>query len=319
MNPSTIHDPHGVLATDATLEHLASGSTWAEGPCWIAATGRLRWSDVVGDRILEFDPETGETGVYADGVEFVNGRTLDRAGDVVQCSHGRRRVERDAGGHVEMIVDRFKGHRFNSPNDVVVDSAGVIWFTDPPYGIHESGREGHPGEPEYGGCSVFRYDESTGDLRAVVTDMVHPNGLAFSPDEKTLYVADTGYLWNDDAPGWIRAYEVADGACSAPRVFAEVRPGAADGFRVDAAGRVWSSSRDSVQVFLPSGERIAVIPVPETVSNVCFGGPDGRDLYITATTSLYRIRTTTGPAVPGVQPRPSGPSAGGTSSPRASS
>jgi gluconolactonase len=282
-----------LLAPGARLERVATGATWAEGPCWIPATGRLRFSDVVGDRILEFDAATGETTVYASGVEYVNGRILDADGSVLQCSHGRRRVERDTGGRVEAVVERFGDARFNSPNDIVVDAGGAIWFTDPPYGLHESGAEGHPGEQEYDGCHVFRFDPATRELEAVITDMVHPNGLAFSPDESVLYVADTGYLWVEGAPGWIRAFDLVGGRPVNPRVFAEVRPGAADGFRVDEEGRVWSSSRDAVRVYSAEGEPLLTVPVPEVVSNVCFGGEDGRDLYITATTSLYRIRTTT--------------------------
>ncbi|PZF80854.1 gluconolactonase [Jiangella anatolica] len=273
------------------MERLHTGTEWAEGPVWLPRTRRVRWSDIPNDRILEWDAATGETTVYGSGVEYTNGRTLDLDGHVVQCSHGRRRVERDVDGVVTPIVDAVEGRRFNSPNDVVVAGDGAIWFTDPPYGIHESGREGHPGEQEYGGCHVFRYDEAGGELRAVVTDMAHPNGLAFSPDESVLYVADTG---GDERA--IRAYDVVDGRCGNGRMLATVRPGAADGIRVDEEGRVWASSADSVQVFTPGGERIAVVPMPETVSNLCFGGDDGTELFITATTSLYRIRTATRPA-----------------------
>lgn len=284
------------VADGATPERLYTGTVWAEGPVWLpraGRAGRVRWSDIPNDRILEWDAATGSTTVYADGVEYTNGRTLDLGGDVVQCSHGRRRVERDRGGVVTSIVDAYEGRRFNSPNDVVVASDGAIWFTDPPYGIHESGREGHPGSPEYGGCYVFRYVEATGELTAVVTDMEHPNGLAFSPDESVLYVADTGGRPGDPEERSIRAYSVAGGRCEDGRLFATVRPGAADGIRVDEEGRVWSSSADSVQVFTPDGVRVARVPVPEKASNVCFGGPGGTDLFVTASTSLYRIRTTT--------------------------
>ena len=277
------------LADPSSLERLWTGATWSEGPAWIPATARLRWSDVVGNRILEFDSATGEVSEYARGVEYVNGRTLDLDGRVVQCSHGRRRIERDVDGTVTSIVDRFQGSRFNSPNDIVVASDGAIWFTDPPYGLREDGLEGHPGEQEYEGCFVFRFDEGTGELSAEITDMVHPNGLAFSPDGSLLYVADTS------GPLDIRVYEVADGrvAPGSGRSFAAVRPGASDGFRVDIEGRIWTSSEDSVQVLSTGGELLAKFPVPETVSNVCFGGADGHELYITATTSLYRLRTTT--------------------------
>jgi gluconolactonase len=277
------------LADASSLARLWSGATWSEGPAWIATTGRLRWSDVVGNCILEFDATTGEVEEYAREVEYVNGRTLDLRGNVVQCSHGRRRVERDVAGIVTSIVDRFEGRRFNSPNDVVVASDGAIWFTDPPYGLRADGLEGHPGEQEYGGCFVFRFDEATGELSAEITDMVHPNGLAFSPGESLLYVADTS------GPLDIRVYEVVDGriVAGSGRSFAAVRPGASDGFRVDVEGRIWTSSEDSVQVLSTGGEVLAKFPVPEKVANVCFGGADGRDLFITATTSLYRLRTST--------------------------
>jgi gluconolactonase len=282
-----------LLAPDARLEHLSGVSEWAEGPAWIAASGRLRWSDVVGDRIFEYDPASGVTSTYAEGVEYVNGRTVDLDGSVVQCSHGRRRVERDRDGEVTPIVERWAGGRFNSPNDVVVAADGGIWFSDPPYGIDPSGREGHPGTSDYGGCFVFRVDPLSGEAEPVVTDMVHPNGLAFSPDESLLYIADTGYLQVPGAIGVLRVYELVDGLPRIGRDVAEVRPGSTDGFRIDVDGRIWSSSADSVQVLSPDGEVLLRIPVSETVSNVAFGGPDGHDLYITATTGLYRIRTTT--------------------------
>ncbi|UYN83157.1 MAG: SMP-30/gluconolactonase/LRE family protein [Microcella sp.] len=281
------------IAVSDTLERLATGCEWAEGPVWLPAPGRVRFSDVPGNRVLEWHAATGETTVYSHDSGFANGRTLDREGRVVQCSHGRRQVERDDAGTITSLCAEWQGRRFNSPNDVVVTSDGAVWFTDPPYGIHESGREGHPAEPEYGGCFVFRFDPSSGEVAAVITDMVHPNGLAFSPDETTLYVADTGYLQIEGAPRAIRAYRVRDGEVAEGREVVAVTPGATDGLRVDVDGRIWSSSADSVQVFSHDGALLERIAVPETVSNVCFGGPDGTDLFITATTSLYRLRTTT--------------------------
>lgn len=265
-------------------ERLWTGGEWLEGPAWIAASATVRFSDIPNDRILEHDTATGETREYATGVEYVNGRTVDRDGSVVQCSHGRRRVERDRDGVVESIVERWSGGRFNSPNDVVVAADGTVYFTDPPYGLHESGREGHPGTPDYPGCYVFRV--AGGTAEPVITDMVHPNGLAFSPDESTLYVADTGFFWVDGAPRHIRAYDTTTWE---GRVF--VGPdGVADGFRVDERGRVWTSSSESLQVYDAHGELLTTVPLPERVSNLCFGGPDGRDVYLTASTSLYRLR-----------------------------
>lgn len=283
---------------------------------WVPSSQTVRWSDIPNDRILEFDPAMGGTREYATGVEFTNGRTLDAEGRVVQCSHGRRRVERDDDGVVTGLVDSFEGRRLNSPNDVVVARDGAVWFTDPPYGILPGTVEGHEGEQEYGGCYVFRFDPTTAELTPVITDMVHPNGLAFSPDESLLYVADTAGsahgvpfriavydvaahdvatrdLAADDARAAIAADDARARVCSGGRTFVafdDDHP--SDGFRVDTEGRIWTSAGASVQVFSPDAGLLASVELPERVANLCFGGPDGQDLYITATTSLYRIRTT---------------------------
>ena len=281
-----------LLAPGASLERLYTGTVWAEGPVWLPALRALRWSDIPNNRIMQYHADDGQTVVYREDVEFTNGRTLDLSGAVVQCSHGRRAVEREADGQVTVLVDRWQGKRLNSPNDVVVAADGSVWFTDPPYGII-SNREGRIADPEYGGCYVFRLDERRGELTAMITDMVEPNGLAFSPDERILYVSDTGVLRDSSAPRHIRAYDVIDGSCVNGRIFAEITVGVSDGFRVDEQARVWTSSGDGVRVFTPDGEQLLHVPVPEKVANVCFGGPDGQDLYIAASTSLYRIRTST--------------------------
>lgn len=277
-----------LLGDGATLERVFTGTIWGEGPVWIPQTRSVRWSDIPNDRILDFDAVTGETRVHREGVEFTNGRTIDLDGHVVQCSHGRRSVERELNGVPHTLIGHFGEHRLNSPNDVVVASDGSIWFTDPPYGIFEAA-EGHPGTMEYGGCFVFRLAPG-GELTVVITDRDRPNGLAFSPDERTLYVSDTAH-----GDGDIHAYDVDMNAGTAAkgRPFASPRPGLADGFRVDVAGRVWTSAADAVHVYSPDGKELLRIAVPEKIANLCFGGDDGRDLYITATTSLYRIRTTT--------------------------
>ena len=269
-----------LLAPNASLERLYTGTEWGEGPVWLPEARALRWSDIPNNRILQYHADEGRTVVYREDVEFTNGRTLDLDGAVVQCSHGRRAVEREVGGEVAVLVDRWQGRRLNSPNDVVVASDGSIWFTDPPYGIIST-REGRIADAEYDGCYVFRFNEHRDELTPVVTDMVHPNGLAFSPDERILYVSDTGWVLNSSDPRHIRAYDVVDGACVNGRVFAEVDEGWPDGFRVDEAGRIWSSSGDGVRVFTPDGELIARVPVPERVGNLCFGGPDGRNVYVT--------------------------------------
>ncbi|RKR75179.1 SMP-30/gluconolactonase/LRE family protein [Frondihabitans australicus] len=295
----------GLIAPGADVVRIATGATWSEGPCWIPDRRALRWSDIPGDRILEWSEATGDTSVYAAGVEFTNGRTLDDAGSVIQCSHGRRRVERDTGRRdpagrpvVEVIADSWNGRRFNSPNDVVVKRDGTIWFTDPPYGIIEA-REGHPGFREYGDHWVFRVDETTGDVRPVVLDVEEPNGLAFSPDESVLYVADSSSVRKPEGVGnrHIRAYDVVDGIrCKNSRVFATIESGFADGIRVDRAGNVWSSSAGGVEVFAPSGEHLGGVDLPELTGNLCFGGVDGSSLFIAASTSIYGVETLTGDA-----------------------
>ena len=279
--------------TEGRLERLSTGSVWAEGPVWVPSSQAVRWSDIPNNRILEFTAATGATREYATDAGYTNGRTLDADGSVVQCSHGRRRVERDAEGTVTGLIDSFRGRRLNSPNDVVVARDSSIWFTDPPYGILPGTQEGHEGEQEYGGCYVFRFQPASGTLTAVVTDLVYPNGLAFSADESVLYVTDTAGP-DHGVPLRIASYEVLGGVCKrrAPAV-ERGEDYAADGLRVDVQGRIWTSAGSAVRVYSPSFELLDTIEVPEKVSNVCFGGPDGQDLYITATTSLYRIRTTT--------------------------
>ena len=239
---------------------------------------------------MEFHPNTGETHVYKENVEFTNGRTLDHDGSVIQCSHGNRRVERDRNGVISTVIDSYNGVKFNSPNDVVVSKDGTVWFTDPPYGIIVK-EEGHPGVREYGDCYVFAFSPTTGELRPAITDVEEPNGLAFSPDEKLLYVADTSVLFKSTGNHHIRVYDMENGRAKNGRHFATINEGVSDGFRVDIFGNVWSSSLIGVQIFSPDGERIGLIPVPEKVGNLCFGGDDGHDLYIAATTSIYRIKT----------------------------
>ncbi|WP_186764172.1 SMP-30/gluconolactonase/LRE family protein [Arthrobacter yangruifuii] len=290
--------PSTLLEDGATLEQVGTGAVWAEGPTWVPERNAVRYSDVRSNRILEYSETTRELSVYGSDVEFTNGRALDPDGSVVQCSHGRRAIERDTNGTVETLVDRFGDVRFNSPNDVVVKSDGTIWFSDPSYGI-DNPAEGHGGELEYGDRYVFRFDPASGELTAVITDIMAPNGLAFSPDESVLYVSDTAeeavspYGPAQSTGNPIRAYDVVGGRqAKNGRVFVRVAPGVPDGFRVDTDGNIWSSGGDGVRVFSPAGELLEFIPVPETVSNVCFGGQDGRTLYMTATSSLYRIRTT---------------------------
>lgn len=299
-----------LLKQGAELRRVATGTLWAEGPVWLPERRAVRFSDIPNNRIVEFSEETGDLTVFREDAEFTNGRTLDLEGNVVECSHGRRAVQRDTAvrpgdsAAPRTLVDRHGSVRLNSPNDVVVKSDGTIWFSDPSYGIMRP-EEGHAGEEEYGDRYVFRFDPHDGSLVPVVIDIEAPNGLAFSPNEKTLYVADSsvnpasGTVDQDRRPGHaIHAYDIFGGGhAKNGRVFTEVAPGLPDGIRVDEHGNVWSSSLDAVQVFAPSGEQILRIAVPEKIGNLCFGGDDGRTLYIAATSGLYRIHTKTRDAI----------------------
>ncbi|CAO3428726.1 Gluconolactonase (EC 3.1.1.17) [Azospirillum endophyticum] len=273
----------------APLETLHTGCRWAEGPVWIADGGYLIWSDIPNNRMLRWVPDLG-VGVYRINSNYSNGNTRDREGRLVSCEHGGRRVTRtEWDGRITVLADRYAGRRLNAPNDVVVKSDGSIWFTDPTYGIL-SDYEGFKAPQEQDGCYVFRLDPVTGDLRVVADDFVKPNGLAFSPDESILYVADSGATHDDNGPHHIRAFAVGDdGRLSRPRVFAEVSPGVPDGFRVDVEGNVWTSARDGVLCYAPDGALLGKILIPQMVSNLTFGGVRRNQLFITATSTLYTL------------------------------
>jgi gluconolactonase len=265
----------------------------------------LLWSDIPNNRILRWHTDTGMS-VWRDAVDFTNGHAREADGSLLHCSHGKRAIVRTRFGpdlvplDDEIVVSHYDGKRLNSPNDVVVKSDGTIWFTDPPYGIL-SDREGHRADPELPANYVFRFDPATGVLRLVSNFIQEPNGLAFSPDESVLYVSDTSAALRSDGSGnhHIVAFDVLGGQDLAnPRVFAVVEPGLPDGFRVDQNGFVYTSSLDGVQVLHPDGTQLAQIMVPEKVGNLTFGGDEGKELYICASTSVYRIRLNTRGCVP---------------------
>jgi gluconolactonase len=274
----------GCVKTAARLEHLYEGCRWAEGPAYFPAHRALVWSDIPNDRMLRYDEATGAVGVFRSPAGYTNGHTVDGQGRLVSCEHGNRRVTRtEHDGSITVLADAFEGKRLNSPNDVVVRSDGAVYFTDPAYGI-ESDYEGHKGEMEQSGCFVFRIDPITGALTIVVEDMDRPNGLAFSLDERLLYVSDTG------APKNMRVLDVADdGSLSGGREFATCTVGGFDGFRLDDSGRIWTSAGDGVHCYDPDGTLIGKVLVPEGVANVAWGWPKRNRLYICATTSLYAI------------------------------
>lgn len=276
------------VMSNAPLRQLASGFDWTEGPVWFGDAGCLLFSDIPNDRILRWTPDVGIS-TFRSPSNYANGHTRDRQGRLISCEHGTRRVTRtELDGSITIIADGYQGKRLNSPNDVVVKSDDSIWFTDPHYGIMTN-YEGYAAEQEQP-CHVYRVDPSSGAIEAVVTDFECPNGLAFSPDESLLYVADTGTMFDPNAEQHIRAFDVgSDGRLHGGDVFHVISPGMADGIRVDTDGNLWSSAGDGVHCLNPAGDLLGKIKVPETVSNICFGGRAKHRLFITATTSLYTI------------------------------
>ncbi|MFO1039084.1 MAG: SMP-30/gluconolactonase/LRE family protein [Geminicoccaceae bacterium] len=285
-----------LIGLNARVVKLWTGSAWAEGPVFFRDGNFLLFSDIPNDRMLRFVPHLsghgGNVSVFRQPANNTNGNTRDREGRLVSCEHGARRVTRtEYDGRITVLVDRFEGKRLNSPNDVVVKSDGTVWFTDPPYGILTD-HEGWKGELEYGGCNVFRFDPKDGSLTVVCDDFAKPNGLAFSPDEKILYIADTGASHDPSVPRHIRAFDVTDkNKLKKSREFCTCDAGLFDGFRVDTDGRIWSSAADGVHCFAPDGRKLGKILVPEVVSNVAFGGFKRNRLYICGTTSLYAVLT----------------------------
>ena len=268
---------------DRWLQCLHTGSRWAEGPVWVPAGRYLVWSDVSGDRLLRWDETAGAVGVFRSPSGFSNGNTLDWSGRLVTCEQQQRRVTRtEHDGSVTVLADSFEGKRLNSPNDVVVASDGSVWFTDPTYGIR-SHYEGDQSSSETGTNNVYRLDATTGALAVVSDDFDQPNGLCFSPDEKTLYISDTGR-------GHMRSFGVgADGTLSGGGIFATCTAGLFDGFRADDEGRIWASAADGVHCYHPDGTLIGKLHVPEVVANMAFGGRRRNQLFITATTSVYTL------------------------------
>ena len=273
------------------IEKLWTGSRGAEGPAYFAAGKYLIWSDIPNDRLLRYDETDGSVSVFLQPCNNHNGHTVDLEGRLVSCEHRGRAVTRiEHDGSRKILADRYEGKKLNSPNDVIVKSDGSVWFTDPTYGI-DGEYEGDYAVSEIGACNVYRIDPVNGGVTAVVTDMVRPNGLAFSPDEKILYVADTGLTHKADCTPDIRAYPVnSDGrGVGVGRRFATCDSGLFDGFRVDVHGNVWSSAADGVHCFTPDGKLIGKILIPEVVANVVFGGRKRNRMYICGTTSLYSV------------------------------
>jgi gluconolactonase len=278
----------------ARVERLATGCRWAEGPVWFGDHRCLVWSDIPHDRMLRWDERTGATTVWREPAGFANGNTRDPRGRLVTCEHGARRVTRtEHDGTVTVLADSFRGAPLNSPNDVVVSRDGSVWFTDPAFGI-AGDYEGHRATAQLP-THVYRLDGSTGELTVAAADLRSPNGLAFSPDESRLYVVQSHGVPH---PG-IVAFDVVDGALTAPRVLVEADDGAPDGLRVDEDGNLWcgwvggSPEVDGVHVLTPDGVAIGHIRLPEWCANVTFGGAARNRLFMAATTSIYALHVNT--------------------------
>ncbi|MEM8852712.1 MAG: SMP-30/gluconolactonase/LRE family protein [Pseudomonadota bacterium] len=273
----------------ARIERLWSGARWSEGLVWLAPQRTLVWSDIPNNRLLRWDECDGSVAVFRAPSNNANGNTVDRQGRLITCEHLTRRVTRtEFDGRVRTLANRFQGKRLNSPNDVVVKSDGSVWFTDPSYGILMD-YEGDRAESEIGGCHVYRIDPE-GTVTKVADDYVKPNGLAFSPDEHFLYIADTGVTHASDGPKHIRRHTVtAENTLSGGEVFATCTAGVFDGFRVDRDGRIWTSAVDGVHCLAQDGRLIGKILIPEMVANVCFGGSKLNRIFICGTSSLYAV------------------------------
>lgn len=267
------------LIEDGDPELVAGGFQFTEGPVW-QADGSLIFSDIPASRLYRWTPETGAQ-VWREPTGNANGNTLDRQGRLLTCEHSGRRVSRtEADGTVKTLVDRYQGKKLNSPNDIVVKSNGVVYFTDPPYGIQPEERE----QPCNGVYRVL----PDGAIELLVDDFDRPNGLAFSPDESILYI--------DDSPRrHVRAFDVRpDGTLTNSRIIADMdhpQPGSPDGMKIDEAGHLYVTGATGVWVFQPNGELLGVVTTPERPANCAWGDADRKSLYVTARTSVYRIRT----------------------------
>jgi gluconolactonase len=270
---------HQLVPADAKVEKLAGGMKFIEGPVWDPADGNgyLIFSDIPPSELKVWSAKSGVLTRYA-SMKQPNGNTIDPEGRLITCQHEARQVLVNYGKQVT-LVDGYDGKRFNSPNDVVVKSDHSVWFTDPTYGLGDNPKEQTANH-------VFCVDWKTKRVKPVVSDFDQPNGLCFSPDEKKLYIADSG------KPHHIRVFDVQpDNTLANGKVFCVIDKGIPDGIRCDEQGNVWSSAGDGVQVFAPDGKLLGKIPVPETPANLCFGGDDGKTVFITARTSLYAIKT----------------------------
>ena len=286
-----------IRLANAGVERLADGCRWSEGPVWFGDGRFLLWSDIPNDRMMKWDEETGRACVFRKPSGFANGNTRDRAGRLVSCEHGARRVTRtEPDGSITVLADRHLGRRLSSPNDVIVAADGAVWFTDPPFGILGN-YEGSPAEQELPDA-VYRIDPQDGSLAVAADDISGPNGLCFSPDERILYVVESR-----SRPRRLLAYDACCGTLSNRRILINAGAGTPDGLRCDIDGNLWmgwgsGEGLDGVLVFSPRGEPLAHVHLPERCANLCFGGRHRNRLFMAASRSLYAVYVNTQGALP---------------------
>ncbi len=302
-HPKVSFGPAGFPAFAGTMavERVATGMRWAEGPVYFPAGRYVLFSDIPNNRIMRFSEDDGHLSVYRQPSMNSNGNTIDREGRLITCEHSGRRVTRtELDGSITIIADKFNGKKLNSPNDAAVASDGSIWFTDPVYGIGGY-YEGIKAAPEQEKHNVFRVDPKSGDIRVVVDDFVEPNGIAFSPDEKKLYVIDSGFTDGPDNPC---AYPRVRRGCRRPersRTAKSLRkcpspalPTGCAATGTEMSGAPWVGAiprRTACAATSSGGDLLGKIHIPETVANLCFGGQQRNRLYICGSTSLYAVYT----------------------------
>ncbi len=289
---------------NAYIERIATGCRWCEGPVYVRDGGYLLWSDIPNNRIMRWSEDDGHVSIFRSPSNYANGNTRDREGRLVTCEHDSRRITRtEHDGSITVLMDKFNGKPLNAPNDIVVASDGGIWFTDPGFGIFGN-YEGHKADTELP-ANVYRLDPKTGRAAVVyVPDAGRPNGIAFSPDEKKLYIIVMAFP--GDRPAEIRAFDVNGEKLSNGKLFsADFTKGNTDGMRVDMDGNVWCSmgngdaAEDGVRCHAPNGDLIGKIHLPETCANLTFGGKKKNRLFMTASTSVYSVYVeTVGAMVP---------------------
>ncbi len=279
---------HTLVGSKFQLEELFSDAVWAEGPVWLPQQQAVVFSDVKGNTMYRWTEQNG-TQVLRSPSNFSNGNTVDAEGNLITCEHGRRAISKtDKQGNVRILVDKLEGKRFNSPNDVVVKSDGTIWFTDPPYGIL-SDAEGKKSPSEIIGCYIYCYDPKTDEINIATFNVMRPNGLAFSPDEKQLFVADMSVVeFEKEGLHHLVVFDVEGKRLKNRRDVAEINPGIPDGLRIDKQGVIYCSCESGIIVLLSDGTYLGRFIVDKATSNCTFGD-NQKTLFITASNSLYRL------------------------------